>query len=646
MCGICGIVSTDRAEPVDLRLIAHMRDTLAHRGPDDKGAYIGPGVGLGHRRLSIIDLRPEGRQPMANEDGSVRIVFNGEIYNFKEHREWLLERGHRFKSRTDTEVILHLYEEMGVECLKLLRGMFAFAIWDEGKRLLFIARDRLGKKPLYYRFDERRLMFASEIKALLAHPSVEAEPDPAAINHYLAFGYVPGTQSAFKGIQKLPPAHYLTFCKGRIETHRYWRVHYLPKLEIDEREACEQIIQRLKEAVRLRMISDVPLGAFLSGGIDSSAVVAMMAQLSSKPVKTFSIGFNEPRYDERNYAREIARRFETEHYEFTVQPDTVEVLDKLVWHYDEPYADSSALPTYYLCKLAREHVTVALNGDAGDENFAGYPKYLMNAMAERARRSPAWARRSAGFVAALGAALLNPDHMIAKKLRALKYTLKTEPVFGVAQRMMNFNAQARRMLYSIDFAATVNQGAPEEMISELYYQTDADNVVDRSLGIDLGLYLPYDLLVKVDVASMAVGLEARSPMVDHEFVEFVARLPHRFKISGLTLKAIFKKALKGLLPKNILGRPKMGFGVPLDYWFRGELREYVRDILLSQRHLERGYFRREAVEKLVENHISGRANAQYSIWNLLMLELWHRAQIDASVGADQTAQLHPALRFA
>jgi len=631
---------------VDVRLIAHMRDTLAHRGPDDKGAYIGPGVGLGHRRLSIIDLRPEGRQPMANEDGSVRIVFNGEIYNFKEHREWLLSRGHRFKSRTDTEVIIHLYEEMGVECLKLLRGMFAFAIWDEGKRLLFIARDRLGKKPLYYRFDECRFMFASEIKALLAHPSVGAEPDPAAINHYLAFGYVPGTQSAFKGIQKLPPAHYLTLCQGRIETHRYWRVHYLPKFEIDEREACEQIIQRLKEAVRLRMISDVPLGAFLSGGIDSSAVVAMMAQLSSKPVKTFSIGFNEPRYDERNYAREIARRFETEHYEFTVLPDTIDVLDKLVWHYDEPYADSSALPTYYLCKLAREHVTVALNGDAGDENFAGYPKYLMNAIAERARRSPAWARRTTGLVAALGATLFSPDQMIAKKLRALKYTLETEPVLGVAQRMMNFNAQGRRMLYSIDFAATVNQGAPEEMISELYYQTDADNVVDRSLGIDLSLYLPYDLLVKVDVASMAVGLEARSPMVDHEFVEFVARLPHRFKISGLTLKAIFKKALKGLLPKNILGRPKMGFGVPLDYWFRGELRDYIRDILLSQRHLERGYFRREAVEKLVENHVTGRVNAQYSIWNLLMLELWHRAQIDASVGADQTAQLHPALRFA
>jgi len=631
---------------VDVRLIAHMRDTLAHRGPDDKGAYIGPGVGLGHRRLSIIDLRPEGRQPMANEDGSVRIVFNGEIYNFKEHREWLLSRGHRFKSRTDTEVIIHLYEEMGVECLKLLRGMFAFAIWDEGKRLLFIARDRLGKKPLYYRFDECRFMFASEIKALLAHPSVGAEPDPAAINHYLAFGYVPGTQSAFKGIQKLPPAHYLTLCQGRIETHRYWRVHYLPKFEIDEREACEQIIQRLKEAVRLRMISDVPLGAFLSGGIDSSAVVAMMAQLSSKPVKTFSIGFNEPRYDERNYAREIARRFETEHYEFTVLPDTIDVLDKLVWHYDEPYADSSALPTYYLCKLAREHVTVALNGDAGDENFAGYPKYLMNAIAERARRSPAWARRTTGLVAALGATLFSPDQMIAKKLRALKYTLETEPVLGVAQRMMNFNAQGRRMLYSIDFAATVNQGAPEEMISELYYQTDADNVVDRSLGIDLSLYLPYDLLVKVDVASMAVGLEARSPMVDHEFVEFVARLPHRFKISGLTLKAILKKALKGLLPKDILGRRKMGFGVPLDYWFRGELRDYIRDILLSQRHLERGYFRREAVEKLVENHVTGRVNAQYSIWNLLMLELWHRAQIDASVGADQTAQLHPALRFA
>jgi asparagine synthase (glutamine-hydrolysing) len=626
MCGICGIISTDPSEHFDSRIIQRMRDTLAHRGPDDKGAYLGPGIALGHRRLSIIDLRPEGRQPMANEDGRVQIVFNGEIYNFAEHRDWLIAKGHRFKSRTDTEVIIHLYEELGVDCLKRLRGMFAFAIWDERKRFLFLARDRLGKKPLFYHFDGKRLLFASEIKALLAYPSVTATADPQAIDYYLSLGYVPGPFSAFKGIQKLPPAHYLTFSQGRLEIKRYWQVHYLPKLELSEKAACAQIVERLTEAVKLRLISDVPLGAFLSGGIDSSAIVALMAKLSNAPVKTFSIGFNEPEYDETEHARSVAQQFGTEHHQFTVEPDAIDILETLVWHFDEPFADSSALPTYYLSKLTREHVTVALNGDAGDENFAGYPRYLVTLLSQYLYSGSGPLRGVMGSTAAQGRKLFRDNSKMARCLRLIERTLKSGPRLGYLRLMTHRPGES---MYSADFASSVDRDAAEKLIMAAYDRSDAKHIVDATLNVDLDLYLPYDLLVKVDIASMAVGLEARSPMVDHEFVEFVATLPARFKISGLTLKAIFKKALRGLLPERILTRRKMGFGVPLDHWFRGQLSELLRDTLLSQRSLERGYFRRRSVEQLVEAHISGRSNHQYQLWNLLMLELWHRVFIDA-----------------
>jgi asparagine synthase (glutamine-hydrolysing) len=626
MCGICGIISTDPSEHFDSRIIQRMRDTLAHRGPDDKGAYLGPGIALGHRRLSIIDLRPEGRQPMANEDGRVQIVFNGEIYNFAEHRDWLIAKGHRFKSRTDTEVIIHLYEELGVDCLKRLRGMFAFAIWDERKRFLFLARDRLGKKPLFYHFDGKRLLFASEIKALLAYPSVTATADSQAIDYYLSLGYVPGPFSAFKGIQKLPPAHYLTFSQGRLEIKRYWQVHYLPKLELSDKAACAQIVERLTEAVKLRLISDVPLGAFLSGGIDSSAIVALMAKLSNAPVKTFSIGFNEPEYDETEHARSVAQQFGTEHHQFTVEPDAIDILETLVWHFDEPFADSSALPTYYLSKLTREHVTVALNGDAGDENFAGYPRYLVTLLSQYLYSGSGPLRGVMGSTAAQGRKLFRDNSKMARCLRLIERTLKSGPRSGYLRLMTHRPGES---MYSADFASSVDRDAAEKLIMAAYDRSDAKHIVDATLNVDLDLYLPYDLLVKVDIASMAVGLEARSPMVDHEFVEFVATLPARFKISGLTLKAIFKKALRGLLPERILTRRKMGFGVPLDHWFRGQLSELLRDTLLSQRSLERGYFRRRSVEQLVEAHISGRSNHQYQLWNLLMLELWHRVFIDA-----------------
>jgi asparagine synthase (glutamine-hydrolysing) len=629
VCGICGIVSNDPSERINPGVIRRMRDTLIHRGPDDKGSYVAPGVALGHRRLSIIDLRPEGRQPMANEDGSVQIVFNGEIYNFAEHRDWLIAKGHRFKSRTDTEVIIHLYEELGVDCLKHLRGMFAFAIWDERKRSLFVARDRLGKKPLFYRFDGRRFLFASELKALLAYPGINCEPDPEAIDYYLSFGYVPGPLSAFKGIRKLQPAHYLTLVQGKLEVHRYWEVHYQPKVGMNEREACEEIIERLTEAVKLRLISDVPLGAFLSGGIDSSAIVALMAKLGAAPIKTFSIGFNEPRYDETRYAQIIAERFGTDHHQFTVEPDTADVIEKLVWHYDEPYADSSALPTYYLSKLTRDHVTVALNGDAGDENFAGYPRYLVTLLSHYLYGIPAPLRKLIAASAMGGDRLLPENSKLAKRLRLIADALTTEPKLGYAKLMTHFDPDAKQQLYNRDFDKMVDRSVGEQLILATYEQIDAKHILDATLGVDLNLYLPYDLLVKVDIASMAVGLEARSPMVDHEFIEFVARLPARFKISGLTLKAVFKKALAGLLPDSILNRRKMGFGVPLDLWFRGQLSNMVRDTLLSRRCLERGYFQRNAVEALVNSHIGGRSDQQHKLWTLLMLELWHRVYIDS-----------------
>ncbi|MGA9723580.1 MAG: asparagine synthase (glutamine-hydrolyzing) [Candidatus Binatus sp.] len=629
MCGICGIVSTDHSAIIEPAVICRMRDTLAHRGPDDKGVYLAPGVALGHRRLSIIDLRPEGRQPMANEDGTVRIVFNGEIYNFAEHYEWLIARGHRFRSRTDTEVIVHLYEELGVRCLERLRGMFAFAIWDARKRCLFLARDRFGKKPLFYCFDGKRILFASEAKAILTYPGFVREPDPAAIDNYIALGYLPGPRSAFKGIRKLPPAHYLLFTDGEIEIRRYWHLAFTPKLELGEEEACSQIKDQLTEAVRLRMIGDVPIGAFLSGGIDSSSIVALMATLGSGPVKTFSIGFEESAYDETTYARAIARHFGTEHHEFIVRPDGQEMLDRMVWHYDEPFADAAALPTFYLCKLTRESVTVALTGEAGDENFGGYPRYAYNSLVHYLQQKPSSLQRMVRVAAGLGGRLLPDLGGMASKLHKLDAMLGSDAKRGFARSIVRLGSASRRLLYTNEFAERLDADTPEDLIMGAFDDTDGEGL-DAALNLDLNLYLPYDLLVKIDIASMAVGLEARAPMVDHEFVEFVARLPTRFKRSRLSTKVVLRKAMKGILPRSILNRPKRGFSVPLDRWFRGQLKDLIRDTLLSRRSTERAYFNRSVIEAMIDAHTSGRADHQNELWGLLMLELWHRVFIDGS----------------
>jgi asparagine synthase (glutamine-hydrolysing) len=637
MCGICGIVSIDPRERITSSMVVHMRDTLTHRGPDDCGVYIGPGVGLGHRRLSIIDLSPDGRQPMVNENGTVFVVFNGEIYNFESLRRRLIAEGHRFKSRTDSEVIVHLYEEHGPDCVRYMRGMFAFGVWDERHRSLLLARDRLGKKPLFYRFDGERLLFGSEAKAILAYPKVMPEADLNAINHYLSFGFVPSPLTAFKGIKKLPPAHTLVFEDGKILVRRYWRLNYGPKLDIDEEEACEEIVGRLSEATRLRMISDVPLGAFLSGGIDSSAIVAVMAGLSAKPVKTFSIGFKQAEYDERPYARLVAERFGTDHHEFEVEPaHAVDLVEKLVWHYNEPYADSSALPTYYLSKLTREHVTVTLNGDAGDENFAGYRRYSVSRMASYLEKAPASLRSILGMLISSLYRLTGGDSRLAERSRALSEVLRVDWRLGYAYMLSHFREDRKHQLYSPEFASEVADCRSEELVLELFRQADTEDPIDSTLYVDVNLYLPEDLLVKVDIASMAVALEARSPMVDHEFMEFAARLPSKFKLSGSSTKAIFKRALSKLLPAPILQRQKKGFSVPLDHWFQGELSGFIRETLLSNQCLGRGYFNPTYIRRILDEHTSGQRNWHHQLWSLLVLELWNRIFIDTSAYARQS----------
>lgn len=623
-------------QAVDDVLMKRMALTLTHRGPDDEGIYVKENIGLGHRRLSIIDLSPAGHQPMSNEDGTVWIVFNGEIYNFLELRGDLEKKGYRFRSRTDTEVLLHLYEAEGVECVQKLRGMFAFAIWDAPKRLLFLARDRLGKKPLFYWAGPTGFIFASEIKAILQDPEVKREVDPVALYHYLTYQYVPSPFCAFKGIQKLPPAHYLVCKDGKIETRRYWKLSYLPKHKVEnetQRRALEEeLLSRFEEAVRLRLISDVPLGAFLSGGVDSSAVVALMSRLMNQPVRTFSIGFEEAAYNELPYARIIAREFKTDHTEFHVKPNALEILPKLVWHYNEPYADSSAIPTYYVSKLAREHVTVILNGDAGDENFAGYGRYSANTFAMRyygilKLLSPGWVRF---LVSKLPSG--SNSYNFFWMLKRFTEELHKSPEMRNLEWLCHFDNPKKEGLCTDEFKARVNGIDSQELLFERYREAEAEDFIDKALYADVMMYLPDDLLVKVDIASMANSLEARSPFLDHLFMEFVARIPARLKLRGRQTKYILRRALQGIVPDAVLNRPKMGFGVPIDYWFRNELKEMAYDLLLGQRHLSRGYFKRDFIAKILDEHCSGKRMWHYHLWNLLMLELWHRTFIDATDG--------------
>ena len=627
MCGVAGKLYFDAARSVEPEVLARMNAVLAHRGPDDSGTYLQGQIGLAHRRLSVIDLSPAGHQPMCSPDGSLWIVFNGEIYNFLELRAGLEREGVSFRSKTDTEVILALYEREGVECLRHLRGMFAFAIWDARDRTLFMARDRLGKKPLFYYQDAGRFLFASEPKGILADPEVPADPDEAAIHHYLTFAYVPSPYSAFKGFKALPPAHYLLVRDGRIRVERYWRLRYQPKIEASERDLEERLLHELTEAVRLRMISDVPLGAFLSGGIDSSVVVALMSRFSSGPVKTFSIGFEEEAFNELPYARMVAKRYGTDHHEFVVKPNAIDILPELVWHYNQPYADSSSIPTYYLAKLTRQHVTVALNGDAGDENFAGYERYAANQLAGRYERLPRAIRRS--LEAGVGALPeVGSFRGLYRRGKRFFEGVAQEPRRRYAHWVCCFPNAWKADLYTSEFHERVGECDSVDLLSRAYDQTGTDDTLDATLGVDVATYLPDDLLVKVDIASMAHSLEARSPMVDHRFMEFAARIPSRLKLNGATLKYILKGAVRDLLPSEVIDRRKMGFSMPLERWFRTELRDMTHDVLLGRRAVERGLFRRKAVEQLLHEHQSGRRNRQAQLWCLLSLELWFERFID------------------
>ena len=642
MCGIVGRLNFDPGRGVDRELLGRMTSALAHRGPDDQGLHVRGSVGLGHRRLSIIDLSPAGHQPMSNEDGSVWIVFNGEIYNFQELRRSLEQAGWRFRSRSDTEVLLRLYEALGLGCLHQLHGMFAFAIWDERKRTLFMARDRLGVKPLFYRATTDGIAFASELKALLQDPEVERIVDPVAIHHYLTYQYVPAPSCVFKGIHKLRPAHYLVCRDGRIDVRPYWKLAYRPKHEVRSarqlEDLAEELRHRLDVAVRRRLVSDVPLGAFLSGGIDSSTVVGLMSRSMDRPVRTFSIGFDDRSYDELPAARAVAERFHADHTEFRVKADIVDLLPTLVRAYDEPYADASAIPTFLLSRLARRQVTVVLTGDAGDENFAGYDRYVANELA----------RRLGSVAGLLGHPLARSilqalphgdgQHDLRWRLKRFVDRLGQSPESRNADWAAQFDGAEKGQLYADDFLSTLGSIDSREHVIARYREADADDPLDATLYADVMTYLPDCLLVKVDIATMANSLEARSPFLDHELMEFAARIPSHLKLRGVETKWILKHALRDLLPAGILRRPKMGFNLPLDAWLRGELRDMARELLLGPRSLARGYFRAGYVRRLLEEHQARRWNWHNEIWTLLMLELWHREIVDgAPAVAEETA---------
>jgi asparagine synthase (glutamine-hydrolysing) len=631
MCGIAGVVRLDPEARIDPEVLRSMSGAIRHRGPDDAGHWIGAGVGLAHRRLSIIDLSPAGHQPMPNEDETVWLVFNGEIYNFEELRERLERKGHAFRSRTDSEVIIHLYEEEGEHCVEQLDGMFAFALWDARARRLLLARDRLGKKPLKYAELPDGLAFASELKALLAANLVERAVDPVQIDAYLTFGHVPGSGTGFARIRKLPPAHRLLWEKGRTRIERWWDLDYTRKISLPVEEWRERVREAVRSAVRRRLVSDVPLGAFLSGGIDSSIVVACMAEASSRAVETFSIGFEHEAYNELPFARRLAERYATSHHEFFVRADDVALLPKLARLYEEPYADSSALPSWFLARETRAHVTVALNGDGGDEGFVGYGRYA---------QFPLWRRRVAplrlpglrGLVAASSRLPgLAPDWKRKLEAAAGMAAARTGEAYAWAIRMLSEGE--KRRLYRPDARSPSDPVAP--FAAWLDDPRAGADLVDQLCFADVMTYLPDDLLVKMDLATMAHGLEARSPLLDHHLLELAASIPASVRAPGGRLKGLLKEAFHEALPPGHLDRPKAGFSVPVQEWFRGPWVAFAREHLLAEGARIHRYFLRSRLERLIDDHVKGRVRHGYQLWTLLMLELWHREVVEAPPEAVQ-----------
>jgi asparagine synthase (glutamine-hydrolysing) len=627
MCGIAGKVDFDG--PVDEGLLRQMCAVMEHRGPDSRGVHVSDGIGLGIQRLAIIDV-VGGDQPIANEDGSVVVVMNGEIYNHLELRRDLELGGHSFSTRSDTEVLVHLYEDHGERMVERLCGMFAFAIWDASRRLLLCARDRVGKKPLFWARRGSTVWFASEVRALLEDPELPREPDPAALMAYLTVGYVPQPMSAFRGVWKLPPASTLVVDEAGERMRAYWSLDYGRKLDgVSESELAERLWSEIEEATRIRLMSEVPLGAFLSGGIDSSAVVAAMAEHTAEPVKTFSIGFPDAAFDELRYARLVAERFATDHHEYIVEPQAVEIAPRLALHYGEPFADSSAIPSFYLAELTARHVTVALNGDGGDENFAGYNRYRSNAfLAAHLNWLPRPLRRAApSIVRPLGEG--PHGNSTRTRIARLSRSLAMTPAERYAMWMSAYDGIRRSHLVTPEFANAGGGAGAEELLTSAWASCESPSVVDRMLATDVQTYLPGDLLVKMDIATMAHSVEARSPLLDHRVMELAASIPADLKLRNLESKRILKAALRGRVPDEVLDRPKMGFAVPLARWFREDLRSLPEDVLLDPVAVRRGYFRRGAVEEMIVDHRTGRADHSFRLWILLQLELWHREVLEA-----------------
>lgn len=637
MCGIAGILYLDSSGQAQQHLLERMTAVLTHRGPDGQGYYIDPidaACGLGHRRLAIIDPAG-GAQPLTNEDKTVWLVYNGEVYNFQQLRKELQAQGHTFTTTCDTEIIVHLYEQFGTRCVEKLRGMFAFALWDQRQRRLLLARDRIGQKPLYYHHDSRRLVFASELKALLQIPDLSCELDPAAVDNYLTLGYVPAPQCIFRGFRKLPPASTVSFqanmSRSTPQPEPYWQLPEACDYTGSYAQAKEQLRELLAEAAVMRTVADVPLGVLLSGGVDSSIVTALLAQQSSEPLRTFTISFDDPKFNEAHYARLVAKRYCTEHNELHLKPSCLDVLDTIVEQFDEPFADSSAIPTYQVCRLARQHVSVALTGDGGDETFLGYQRYQALRLAQKLAKPGTLSRK-----------ILNwkiwqrlPANRFKSPLRRLQ-RFAAGLSDSIGQTYLNwlslFDANLTSELYTGEFAKSVRQSRPTGYAEHLVHVFEQYSAGLGQLGaagrVDTLSYLPGDILTKVDLASMAVSLECRSPFLDHKVIEFAARLPAPWKLAHLQRKHILKDTFASMLPRAILHRGKMGFAVPLDRWFRGELRELLCDTLNSSQAHSRGWFNPQALEYLLAEHLAGRAEFSQQLWALLVLELWAHRYID------------------
>jgi asparagine synthase (glutamine-hydrolysing) len=626
MCGITGIFDTRGKRDIDRAVLQRMNESQHHRGPVEGGVHVEPGVGLGHRRLSIIDLST-GQQPLYNEDGSVCVVFNGEIYNYQELIPELQSLGHSFHTRSDTEVIVHAWEAWGDRCVERFRGMFAFVLWDRARETLFLARDRLGVKPLFYALlDDGSFLFGSELKSLLAHGGLRREIDPCAVEEYFALGYVAEPRAIFKQAKKLPPAHTLLLRRGQPlgEPRAYWDVRFTLDNPINDDDACTELAARLKESIRLRMIAEVPLGAFLSGGVDSSAVVALMAGLSQAPVNTCSIGFADPAFNESEFAKMVADRYHTNHHLDIVESDDFDLIDTLARLYDEPYADSSAIPTYRVCQLARRHVTVALSGDGGDESFGGYRRYRLHLMEEKMRSALPLGLRRPLFGTL---ATLYPKADWAPRVFRAKTTFEgmaRTAVEAYLHSVSILRAPMREQLFSAQFKSALGGYRVDEVFARHAAKAGTDDPLALIQYLDLKTYLVGDINTKVDRASMAHSLEVREPLMDHELVEWLATLRSTQKIRGQEGKFLLKKAMEPFLPDEVLYRPKMGFAVPLARWFRGPLKQRVQESILGSRLADTGWFNHDYLQHLVDAHNNGSRDYSASLWTLLMFEAFLR----------------------